>query len=499
MEILRAVVKVGFSTLFNLLSMVLAGKVLATMLGPAGLGLYTILRQLQQNLVIAGTMNGNNALVQGIASNDGEDKLAYLTAVFWVLLPGIILIAGILFLGAPWIAPMLLGRSDPQAIRVVRWVAAPVFAGGIMNFFICVLNGYRDLNRLLLAQLSGAVAMMVAIYPLTLWIRSGRELGYAAVLFTPLFVTALVAAASCYAHGWIPMGMAHFRAATHKPHLRHFLKVAAPLMLTGVISTGAQLSINGMVAGRMGLTAAGYYSVAWSISMTYVTLLLNSYGTYYLPTLTASRDKEFKQKIMSDFLNTALLLLPPMIVFVVFAKPLMISLLFTPKFYPALKVMRWMMVGDFFKVLSWVLAIPMLAFVDMKSFILSELFFNILLVVANSFAIIVIGKIEWVGIIFLGNYILYFAYCVFYAYRFHDFRYTRSHLQMWLTGMILVGLATAWTWNAERISLVPAMIFISLSILLPIFGLTSEQRGKMVVFARAKLMKPGGLKGESDE
>ena len=91
---------------------------------------------------------------------------------------------------------------------------------------------------------------------------------------------------------------------------------------------------------------------------------------------------------------------------VYFLRHFIISMLFTPDFYPMENLFLWQLLGDFFKICSWLLAFLMIAKSMMKTFIFTEIIF------AGTFVGMSLLLIQSNGIIgitqaYVGNYILY--------------------------------------------------------------------------------------------
>src|SRR3954454_4308119 len=109
-EILKAVLKTGSGTVGFLLFGVLATKIMAVILGPSGIGLYSLLRQTVEFSKGLGTLGGETALVQGLASRKGETQDNYLVTAFWVFVLGALLTVTIMLSFAPWLLPRMLDR-----------------------------------------------------------------------------------------------------------------------------------------------------------------------------------------------------------------------------------------------------------------------------------------------------------------------------------------------------------------------------------------------------
>ena len=56
-----------------------------------------------------------------------------------------------------------------------------------------------------------------------------------------------------------------------------------------------------------------------------------------------------------------ILLVAPLITLVILGKSLVVSILYSKEFLPSFDIIQWMLIGDYFKAVGWVLATPMLA------------------------------------------------------------------------------------------------------------------------------------------
>ena len=92
-----------------------------------------------------------------------------------------------------------------------------------------------------------------------------------------------------------------------------------------------------------------------------------------------------------------------------------IWLLFSPEFYPMENLFIWQLLGDFFKIASWLLSFLMLAKDKTKAFIVKEILFGL-----NGLCIIflLVNVLGLVGlnIGYLVNFILYFI-CMIWLFR----------------------------------------------------------------------------------
>jgi len=446
-DILKAGLKVSLATVASLLAWVVAGKVLALMLGAAGVGLFGMLRQLLQNLTLVGSFNGQTALVQGVASRPTKpQQLRFAGSVLQIQ----VLIAGTMALGilvaAPWLGPRLI--PHPQAVVFLRWLALSMLVMVAQSYVIGILNGHRLINDLVKSQVLAPIAVLTLVFPMVWLVRGGYPLGLMLMLGGPAAVVMMVAGRAAWRAGCLP---ALRDCVIYRPDAVSFVQMSAILLLTGMITTGTQFFNSWLVAKRMGLAEVGQYWTAWTLSMSYVTLLLGSLGTYYMPSLSRLEDPEERRALVRDYLRLCLLSMPLLVSSVVVFKPWVIRGMFSSSLLPALKVMRWMLIGDLFKGLAWVFAFPMLAFRELNWYFWTEVFFSLGMVGTAWTWLSLGGGIEGLGFLFMLSYILYLFIMLAYIYSKHGFILNPRELAGIIGGLTLVGALSWMTWNDLRV------------------------------------------------
>lgn len=444
-DILLAALKVAAATLANLLGWMLAVKIISVQLGAAGVGLFGILRQLLQYLVVVATFAGHTALIQGIASRTDEAQRQFAESVQSLMVLMAAGVALILLLGAPVLAPGLI--PHPQAVLLLRWLALAALCMSAQTLYTSILTAYRLLDQLVVAQLVGPACALLLVIPMVMLVRAGASSGFVLMLGLPPAAVALAAVWAARRAGRLPA----FRAAIDGKDAAYFFRMSTVLLTTGLINTGAQYFMNRIVAARLGLEMAGYYWVAWTLSMAYVTLALGSFGNYYMPSLSRLQDAEDRRALMRSYLQMAVVAMPVLVSLAILFKPLVVRVMFSAALLPALSVMRWMLIGDFFKGVSWVLSFPMLAFHELRWFFWTEVAFTLGLTGLGWAVLAAGGGVEWLGIMFLILYLCYTAVMVYYAYVSHGFVIRRAEAYRIALGAGLVLTLSAMTWRHREL------------------------------------------------
>jgi len=195
----------------------------------------------------------------------------------------------------------------------------------------------------------------------------------------------------------------------------------------------------------------------------YLALFLASLQSYLLPELSKIEKGAALQLALSRAFHFALMLSLPLIIGLVVFKPLVMSLLFSDEFMPALDVLRWVLLGDFVRVLGWIMSTTLIARADMKGFALAEALWSVIFV-SLAWVLLPLG-IEWVGVAYLVGYIAYLGLLILRLWQVHGARLEARRVGQWLVGLSIVIVASWLCWNEHRllswtvIIIVPALFF----------------------------------------
>jgi PST family polysaccharide transporter len=181
--------------------------------------------------------------------------------------------------------------------------------------------------------------------------------------------------------------------------------------------------------------------------MNQVTLVLASLQTYYLPAVARSRSPAERDGHISSVLTVAALAAAAMIAGIAVLKPLLLRMFYSAAFAPAATYLRWSLIGDYLKVTSWILSIPILAAGDMKMFLAADL------AAYGAFAAVAMGIAPAVtaasgaAIGFVAMYMVHLLLCALYLWRNLRFVPTRGAVAAWALGLAVVTTVSALTWT----------------------------------------------------
>ncbi|MBI5971503.1 MAG: oligosaccharide flippase family protein [Deltaproteobacteria bacterium] len=478
-DILKAFFKTGLGSAASILLNMFSSKIIAVVLGPSGAGLYSLLRQIIQTASAGGTLGGPTPIVQGIAVREGLEKDRYLATVFWLFAAGGIAAAAIFVLFAPWISAVVFEAGDAKTVSLVRWTAVPVALTALSVFVNGLLNGFRAIGRLALVQIAVAAAAAIMVYPVSKFVEQGYTVAFIWLLGISSLAGSLLGLWMAYREGWLkPIVSGGF--GLDMASLRDFFRFAGAVFAASLVSTGALLAIRVFITRHEGLAGAGIFNVAWSLSMVYMMLILQSFGTYYLPALSGIVDKEERLRLMNNMLRFSLLFAVPLVVGVIALKPLVVNILYTKEFMPSLDIVRWMLLGDYLKVASWVLGMTILAYADVKVLLWKEVLWWAALLGLGAAAIVYFKTTEGVGFVYFILYACNLAYLLYYAKKRHGFMPSARIIAVWCGGLLIIAAASWHTWSSRAVNLRASAAWICLALAYSWMTLNKGEKNKLV-------------------
>lgn len=346
-DVFRSSAIIGGSSAINVIVSIVKVKILALLLGPAGIGLMGLyLNIMTVAATLAGCGIGSSGVRQVAAAADDAETLSIVRRALWSgsLMLGISGMALLWVLREP-VAQWVFGERIHTA--EVGWLGVGVLLTLIAGSQTALLQGLRRIGDLakvsLLSAFVAAVAGILAVY----------FFGEEGVLWFVLTAPGVNFAVASYYASRLPRPLDASDHEAIRQQWRALLKLGIPLMSAGLVTLITQLIVRSVVLRELGLEASGYFQAAWMISMTYVGFLLNAMVMDYYPRLTrAISDHKEAGKLVNEQAEMALLLGGPVLIVMLTLAPWVIQLLYSQGFGPAAELLRWQAMGDILRLAS---------------------------------------------------------------------------------------------------------------------------------------------------
>jgi O-antigen/teichoic acid export membrane protein len=444
--VLRAMSQSGAAALASGLLSAFATKIIAAVGGPAALATLCTLQQVRQAAIVTATGNGQTALVRGASGLEGREQSEFVRTTACLFAAATALVAGIIML---WPQPLAaLAGMGPGASRLIPWLAVPAALTSLLVFASALLNAMGAIGRLAILSVIASAAMAVGAWPAARAFARGERGALVALL---IFSSAVSGIAVCIA-------LVRFRGRVDEwfrgpgrwwsgRAAQSFGMTSAALLASGLAASGALLAVRRHIVLTQGLSVTGQFDAAWGLSMNQVALVLSSLQTYYLPAVARSHNPAERDGHISSVLTTAALAAAGAIAGITVLKPWLLRLFYSAAFEPAVVYLRWTLLGDYLKVTSWILSIPILAAGDMKMFLAADLAaYGVFVAVATGLApALTAASAAAIG--FVAMYAAHLILCSIYLWRKLYFAPTQTAVAAWGLGLAVVMAVSALTWD----------------------------------------------------
>lgn len=375
----------------------LRAKLIALLIGPAGVGLIGVLTSFNANLAsLAGWGLGTTA-VRTVSSADDAGRPAKIAAVrelgrllSWLGLLVVLLlfwpIGTLAFKSEEHVSDLLLaGLAVPCLIATSAWSA--------------LLQSHGQIRSLAMAQaVSALVGLMLGLPLIWFYGVSGIAASVLLAAIVPAALTWRAAHRHCRSSA-IAASAADIRTLVH---------LGGALMAVAVMSQLAAFVVRLILIRSHGLEAAGYYQAAFALAGSLPGFVFTAMGTDFFPRVAAVKTEAEAQELCEKQIQAGLLLALPIIAALLTLGHVLIRLLYARSFDPAIPLLSWMTWGVFLRLVSWPLGYWLLARGSARAVVIVESSASIITVILPLMLVPAWG-VTGAAVGFFGGYVAYAA------------------------------------------------------------------------------------------
>lgn len=350
-RILRSSALMGGASVVAMVTGLLRGKLVAVVLGPAGVGMMGLLNHLITALTqILGFGLGNSA-VKYAAGVEGEERnqreaVVYAFALKLAILGGLIS----LVVSVP-VCLVTFGGFDNLSFVMAASLAAPL---AIISMALgALLQARGTVSAVAKVQIYSAVGAFVVGVPLIFAFGMWGLVGALIISTIAPFVAF---------RGFIRLRFPGFQGAL-KTSVGTGPLVRMGLALIGTIivaQISAYLTRIAVLHG-LGLDQAGYYQAAFSIAGSIPGFIFAAMGTDFYPRVAAAKDEMEALEVTERQIKAGVVLATPCFFGMILFSPLLLTAFYSNQFLEAQGLLRWMIWGVACRLVSWPLGYWLLA------------------------------------------------------------------------------------------------------------------------------------------
>lgn len=472
-NILRSTSVIAMASVISVVMSVIRLKVLAILLGPAGVGLfgiYNVISDLAASLVGLGVQSSGVRQIAVAVSTGDEVRIARIARLLTLLSWGLGGLGAALLLVLAVPISRLSFDTEARAAGVML-IGVAVLARIVAGASLALIQGFRRIEDLARVTVIGALLNTIVAIPLVyLFGEAGVVPSIIAVALTSWVAT------KWYARK-IRLPRIKLTLSDCSSETRSLLQLGIAFMASGFLTAAAAFLIRILIVQQNGVDAAGNYQAAWALGGIYVGFILQSMGTDFYPRLSAvAHDNDACNRMVNEQARISILLAGPGLLATLALSPLVIFVFYSSHFADAVPVLRWLCLGMLLRVVAWPMGFIVLAKGDQRIFFWTEVAATVVHVGLAWLLVQMVGLVG-AGIAFVGLYAWHGLLIYVIVRRMSGFRWTRENLVLiaiflalaaitlaavelmpfWIGHVVAVGLAAAACWYslAQLVRLVP--------------------------------------------
>lgn len=344
LAIIRNTIFVGGGSVLNMAIGLVRTKVIAVLLGPAGIALFGIFNQIVEVIGATFSLGLGTSGIRQIASSHAAGDATRVSHIVQTLRRStwITGLSGAAFTAASslLIARFTFGSEAPGYAWPIALLGLAVLSRALATGQGCVVTGTRQLGLFMRISLGGAVASVVASVPCVyLWGMDG---------VAPA-VTAS-AAAGLLISWWYSRKIPILDAPCTRDQSWHEAKLliafGLPIMATGIVGTLTPYFERVILLRLIGIELLGQYQAAFALAGVTVTFVLGVMSADFYPRLVAhAQEPERFDTELNAQIEVALGLAAPALLALAAFAEFWIHLLYSNRFSQAAEVLSIMSLG----------------------------------------------------------------------------------------------------------------------------------------------------------
>lgn len=439
-SVLKATVILGGSSLLSAFLALVSAKILAVLIGPSGVGYLTALQSLLGLGVMIAGLGIGTAMVRvgakAVSEKDEATLAANWRAGFYLIILFGLIAAGILTVFREKISVLIFG----EAIETfsVALVSVALLGSLLANYFTGILNAHHRVATLakigVLNNLANAASLIGFVY-----FYQVRGIAFGVVC--GMFLNAVLNYFLLKREISFPSVVVPFDEI--KRAAFSLVRFGVPYTASMLVGTGVQLILPLLILSRFETHGAGLYRAAAGLSTISLSFVLTALGQDYYPRLSAvADDKSEINELINHQQRLTLVILTPIFLWLLLLAPFLIRLLYTAEFTDSEAILKWLVAGDLFKSLSWILSFVILARNKSHLYFLTEAIGGAAAITSVLFGMRFFG-LEGTGIGYFVSYLVYFIIVFLFVRREIGLRYSAGNkfLMLFAAGSILTANA----------------------------------------------------------
>lgn len=459
---------------------------IAVFIGPAGMGIISLLNS---TLAIISSFTGlgiETSSVKHISENYKNDDLDSVAPIITVI-KKLVIITGIFgaiitIILSKWLSILTFGNSNHTFSFV--FLSVTLLLKQLTIGELVILQGLRRMKFLAQANFYGNLFGL--LFSIPFYYYCGID---------AIVPTIIVASLSALFFAFFYSKKIKFKKVIIPNKQlttegKSIVRLGIMLTISGLFTLLATYLIQVYIGKYGGLEQVGYYNAGFTLLNSYVGIIFTVMSTDYFPKLAAVNQDNTKVRIsVTEQSFVSILIITPIIILFLTMIPLIVKIIYTPKFNAIIPMVCFGIVAMLFRAVSWSIGFVLLAKGDSKMFIKTAVGFSFLSLGLNVLGYFFYG-LEGVGFSFFIYYIIHFIVLKMITKKRYNLYFDSGFYLVYLICLVMCMVTFLFRYLSNPIlkySLMSCMVIISLIFVL--FQMNKKVELKLVLNSILKRKK----------
>ncbi|NDP22538.1 MAG: oligosaccharide flippase family protein [Paludibacter sp.] len=461
LQIFKTTSLFGGVQFLNIIISIIRTKLIAVFIGPAGMGIISLLNSAINIINGASSLGIETSAVKHISGDYKENDLNSVSRIITIV-KKLVLVTGIIgalftVFFSSWLSVFTFGNTDYTAAFI--FISITVLFKQLTSAQLAVLQGLRKMRLLAKANFYGNLLGLLVSIPLYYYYRID------AIVPTIIVISLSALLSSFYFSNKVGIQREDLSGRQIISEGKSVVKLGILLTISGLLTLLTTYLVQIYVGKLGGLEEVGLYNAGFTLLNSYVGIIFTVMSTDYFPRLSAISDDNVKVRasvIQQSFIS--ILIITPIIVLFLTFIPLIVQIIYTPKFDLIIPMVCFGILGMLFRAVSWSMGFILIAKGDSKMFLRTAIGFNSISLFLNILGYYYYG-LEGLGFSFLIYYVIHFLGLKLITQKRYGFYFEKDFYLIYLVCIVMCVITFLLRYIQSpliKYSLMSVMIILSL-------------------------------------
>ena len=369
MSLVKTSFYTSISTAITFISGFIVTKVVAVKIGPEGIA---YLGQFQNTTAIL-TMLATGGIATGVIkylaehTNDPVKSQQIINTAFIIVFCSSLLVSLFVMSASGYLSVAAFKKMDFWIVYFLFGLFTMSISFNVM--FLAILNGLKEIRKFTIVNICSSLTGVA------LTVSFAYLFGITGVLVSSTALSIIIFFINIYYFNKLGIKWKPNFKSWDKPVVKMLSGFSLMALVSGFVVPFMQILVRNKIILDFSIADAGYWQAVTKISDYYLAFITTVLGVYYMPRLSEIQNKaELRNEIFKGY-KTVLPVVGGIAFLIWLFRSAIIHVLFTPEFLPMKPLFTYQLLGDFFKIGSWLLAFLMIAKAKTKTYITTEIIF----------------------------------------------------------------------------------------------------------------------------